>query len=127
MALVKAYGEMWARNKTNIKSIPASKEGGQGVYVLCDGSMPVYIGKGNIRQRVRRASVSPTRSPFWDHFSWYIIPDSGLRHDTEALLLRKLPWYLRGLTKQNGKFLDAMRAKQRDENPEAISRRKPKS
>jgi hypothetical protein len=51
MGLVKEYGEIWARNDINIKSIPGSKEGGQGVYVLYDGSMPVYIGKGNMRRR----------------------------------------------------------------------------
>jgi len=43
MALVGEYGEMWARNDTNIKLIPRRrrKKGGQGVYVLYDGSMPV--------------------------------------------------------------------------------------
>ena len=51
MALVKEYGEMWPRNDSNIQIVPGSADGGQGVYVLYDGSMPVYIGKGNIRRR----------------------------------------------------------------------------
>jgi hypothetical protein len=40
------YGEMWARNPANLAEIPgASEQGGKGVYVLYDGSMPVYVGK----------------------------------------------------------------------------------
>ena len=45
---VSEFGEMWARNTQNIEEIRGSKDGGQGVYVLYDGSMPVYVGKGNI-------------------------------------------------------------------------------
>jgi hypothetical protein len=126
MALVGDYGEMWARNTANINLIPGSKEGGQGVYVLYDGSMPVYIGKGNIRSRIRKARSSTTRGPFWDYFSWYTVLDSELQHDIEAFLLRRLPWYLRGLNKQRGKFLDATPHPQEDREPEAITRQKTK-
>lgn len=55
MALIKKFGEMWARNRENIALIPGSKQGGRGVYILYDGSTPVYIGMGNIRQRIRKA------------------------------------------------------------------------
>jgi hypothetical protein len=107
-------------------SVPASTRGGQGVYVLYDGSMPVYVGKGNIRRRLRGAKRSSRRGQFWDHFSWYIIPDPSLRHDIEAFLLRRLPWYLRGLNQQSGKFRDARKVQERDQKPEPIKRTKPK-
>jgi hypothetical protein len=127
MVIVKQYGEMWARNTTNIASVPGSKEGGQGVYVLYDGSMPVYVGKGNIRQRLRGAMRSLRRGQFWDYFSWYQIPQPEMRHDIEVLLLRRLPWYLRGLNQQSGGFKKAKAALQVDKKPEPISRRKAKA
>jgi len=47
---VTKYGEMWARNLNNINLIPGTHAPhGQGVYILYDGSMPVYVGKGNMR------------------------------------------------------------------------------
>ena len=52
MRIVRQYGTMWARNKENIASIP---RGRKGVYVLFDGSMPMYAGKGNIRSRIKEA------------------------------------------------------------------------
>ncbi len=58
MALISARGEMWARNDDTLKAIPGSKEGGKGIYVLYDGSTPVYVGKGNIRRRIGNARRS---------------------------------------------------------------------
>jgi hypothetical protein len=49
MRVVRQYGTMWARNDANIAKIPSSRKGGRGVYVFFDGSMPMYVGKGNIR------------------------------------------------------------------------------
>jgi hypothetical protein len=70
---------MWARNRANIDTIPGTKEkDGQGVYVLYDGSMPVYVGKGNIRSRIRKAKNSLSRGNLWDHFSWYAISNAAL-------------------------------------------------
>ena len=127
MGLVKEYGEMWARNDENIKSIPKGEEVGQGVYVLYDGSMPVYIGKGNMRRRIRGARRNKRRGQFWDYFSWYAIPNADLRHDIEAFLLRRLPWYLRGLNRQGGKLKGARKVKERNQETEHISRKKHKS
>lgn len=127
MALVGQYGEMWARNDTNISSIPGSKQSGQGVYVLYDGSMPVYIGMGNIHRRVFGAKRSKRRGQFWDYFSWYVIPNPRLRHDIEALLLRALPWYLRSLNRQSGKFAEGKKVEQQDARPEPIRRKKARS
>ena len=94
-----------ARNKGNIQRVPGPKEGGQGVYILYDGSMPVYLGKGNMHHRIRSAARSKRRGRLWDYFSWHGIADTALRHDIEVLLLRRLPWYLRGLNQQKGKFI----------------------
>lgn len=122
MPLIDKFGEMWARNTKNIQKIPRSKNGGRGVYILYDGSMPVYIGKGNIHSRIRKAKRSGRRSEFWDYFSWYAIPDSALRHDVEVLLLRRLPWYLRGLNQQSGKFTKAEELIQDEDSPDPITR-----
>jgi hypothetical protein len=104
MELIKQFGERWARNSENIEDVPGSSAGGQGVYILYDGSTPVYVGKGNIRQRLRSADNSSRRGNSWNHFSWYVIKDKNLIHDIEVLLIRILPLYLRYLTRQRGHF-----------------------
>jgi len=123
MPLVDEYGEMWAKNKANINFIRKSKSNGMGVYVLYDGIMPVYIGKGNIGRRIRSHKRSKKRGQFWDYFSWYIISDTRLCHDIEVLLLRRLPWYLRGLNRQSGKFQKAKQIREKDIRPESIRRK----
>ena len=64
-ALITAYGDQWARNKKNIEAL---RRRGKfwGVYVLCDGSMPIYIGRGRIArnisevgQRARPGTIFP--------------------------------------------------------------------
>lgn len=105
LALIGQFGEMWARNAKNIKNVPRSSKNGQGVYILYDGSTPVYVGKGNIRHRLRDADNSSRRGNSWNHFSWYLIKDKRLIHDVEVLLIRILPLYLRYLTRQTGRFL----------------------
>jgi hypothetical protein len=102
-----------------------NNKGGKGVYVLYDGSMPVYVGKGNMRFQIGRAKRSRRRGQMWDHFSWYALDDKKMMRDIEALVLRMLPSYLRSLTKQKGKFGDAQRVKEIKENQvaEYISRK----
>src|SRR5580693_10725375 len=107
---------MWARNAENINDVPGSSKGGQGVYILYDGSTPVYVGKGNIRQRLRAADKSNRRGNSWNHFSWYVIQDKGLIHDVEVLLIRILPLYLRYLTRQTGHFLGVSSTDQKVSN-----------
>jgi len=106
MHLMREFGEMWARNSENIEdeNIPGRNKGGQGVYILYEGSTPVYIGKGNIRQRLRGADESARRGSSWNYFSWYVIKDKSLIHDVEVLLLRMLPPHLRRLNRQRGHF-----------------------
>ncbi len=125
MGIVTMFGEMWARNLPNINRVPRSKEpGGKGVYILYDGSMPVYVGKGNMRRRIDIARRSTRRGQLWDHFSWYSLNPKAM-HDVESLILRMLPPYLRSLTKQKGKFQGAKRVKehQKDRTAEYISRK----
>jgi len=113
-----SFGEMWARNLKNISLIPGKKTPGrgEGIYILYDGSLPVYVGKGYIKGRLRKARLSKSRGPFWDHFSWYVLRNPNLIHDTEVLILRMLPPYLRSLTKQTGHFLGVKSAKELEEN-----------
>ena len=122
MSLIKKCGEMWARNTENIESIPGSKQGGQGVYVLYDGSTPVYIGMGNIRQRIHKARTSKRRGQMWDHFSWYV-PSSGISmRDIEALFLTMLPVYLRILNRQQGNLKGAEKVREKKKGAEPINR-----
>jgi hypothetical protein len=113
---------MWPRNAANIEQVLGSKEGGQGIYILYDGSTPMYVGRGNIRQRLRQASKSKTRGQCWDHFSWYVVPKPYNELELEALLLRMLPPHLRMLNKQRGKLHGARKHSFVDERPEPIKR-----
>ena len=126
MRLVRKFGEMWARNLENINLIPRPEQGGTGVYILYDGSMPVYVGRGHIKHRIDGARRSKVRGQFWDHFSWYIIKNEEITHDTEALILRMLPPCLRSLTKQSGHFVGAHREREAKRDAEFISRKAPK-
>jgi hypothetical protein len=123
LRIVKRYGTMWARNATNIAKIPKSSKGGFGVYILLDGSMPMYVGKGNISSRIKDACKSKRRRHLWDHFSWYAMRNPRLMHDVEALMLRILPPNLRSLTRQSGNFVKAMRVRADDPRALPITRK----
>ena len=111
MQVVTQYGTMWSRNVDNIRKVPGRKDGGQGVYILFDGSMPIYVGKtGNLRSRLRRHRNSKRKGQLWDRFSWYVLADKRMMHDVEVLMLKALPTYLRALTKQDGHFCKGKRA-----------------
>ena len=116
--MIKQFGERWARNSANIKDkgMPGKRKGGQGVYILYDGSTPVYIGKGNIRARLIDADKDKRRRNSWDHFSWYVIKHESLIHDVEVLLIRMLPIYLRHLTRQRGHFKGVSSTDQKTSN-----------
>ncbi len=127
--LVRRYGTRWARNDKNLarlrKERPLS-----GVYVLSDGSTPVYIGRGSIASRIRQAERSTRRGQSWDHFSWFEVP-KDLEGDVEALLLTMLPSYLRSLNNQRARFARAKQREQEEPRAEPIEppslrpRRKP--
>jgi len=118
--LVTNFGEMWAKNPENIKSLSAKD---QGVYVLYDGSMPMYVGMGYIRRRIKNAANSLRRGEMWDHFSWYVLTEPGMMRDIEALLLRALPPTLRSLTGQKGKFKGVKKTRQLNEVALPIKRK----
>lgn len=118
--LFSTYGTRWARNQPNIRRLGKLR----GVYVLCDGSMPVYIGRGRLASRIAQHRRSKSRGQSWDHFSWYAIPDRRFEAEVEALLLRLLPSYLRSLNKQRTRFTDARGL--RDKFPVADPIRPPK-
>jgi hypothetical protein len=123
MRIVTKYGTMWARNAENIAKIPSSKDGGLGVYILFDGSMPMYVGKGKIKRRIIGASTSKRRGQLWDHFSWYAIKKPAMMHDIEVLMLRILPPNLRSLTRQGGNFESGERVAQSNDRPKPITRK----
>jgi hypothetical protein len=120
-SLVTDYGQMWARNSTNIQAIPWQKAG---VYILFDGSMPLYVGKGHLRSRIQGARRSKSRSKHWDYFSWYAVDEASSRHDLEVLFLRILPFYLRVFNRQRGKFLHAEKHREHDKLPELVQKLK---
>ena len=122
MRLILHRGEMWARNTKNIEKILGSGKGGKGVYILFDGSTPMYIGRGNIRQRIRKARASKRRGQCWDHFSWYVVSQRKHEVELEALLLRMFPPQMRILNRQRGKLPGAQKHIQDDTQPEAINR-----
>ena len=124
MSLVVMHGEMWARNKENIQAVPGSRSGGKGVYILYDGSMPVYVGRGNIHQRIAKARKSKRRGQHWDHFSWYALRDPRLSREVEAFLLRMLPFYLRILNRQRAKLSGSRKHSEEDTQAEPIKRPK---
>lgn len=117
--LVRKYGTLWVRNKHNISQL---RKEGNGVYILSDGSMPVYVGKGYFYRRIRSHYRSKSKGQFWDHFSWFGISDKTMRTEVEALLLKMLPFYLRGLNRQRANFVAAKHVKEADRTVEFIKR-----
>jgi hypothetical protein len=126
MKLLSGFGEMWARNPENINAVKGNRDGGIGLYILYNGSTPVYIGKGNIQVRLKKAHRSKRRGQSWDHFSWYLIEDKGLTHDVEILLIRTLKPFLRLLNQQCGHFQDfhSTDRKKEEQQPHYIDRTK---
>jgi len=104
MSMIRQWGSLWARNQDNLGHLVRSvRRGSTGVYVLFNGSAPVYVGKGHIRSRIKTHARS-TKRAFWDHFTWFVINESRCEHDLEALLINTLPFYLRIFTRQDAKF-----------------------
>ena len=118
MKLVSRYGTRWARNKENLARLRQERNL-SGVYVLYEGSTPVYIGRGKIASRIKQALRSKRRGQSWDHFSWYGVA-KGLEAEVEALLLTMLPYYLRSLNQQRARFARVRATAQRNPNADPI-------
>lgn len=115
MRVVSRYGIRWARNPANIKKLRKGDPGDpHGVYILCDGSLPVYVGRGRIWARIRQHERG-RKGRYWDHFSWFAVDDHQQESEIEALLLRMLPVSLRILNKQRANFRKARRCKEPDQ------------
>jgi hypothetical protein len=106
MVLMKQFSKMCERTPQNVKQIPRARDGGKGVYILFDRLMPVYVGKGNIRTRIRKHGVSKRRGRFWDHFSWYIPSNPKIIGELEAVLHQMLPQYPHLLNLRREHFKD---------------------
>ena len=118
MHIVSRFGKRWARNAENIAKVPHTT----GIYILFDGSMPLYVGKGNLRDRIDDARKSERRGQLWDRFSWFALRDSKMAHDLESLMLKMLPRPLRALNRQSGHFMEVKRGdRETNKQPELIS------
>jgi hypothetical protein len=104
--LISRYGRLWARNEKNFEPL-RSPERLRGVYILCDGSTPVYIGKGILVDRISVHHGNQKKKQYWDHFSFFAVPKENRMFiaDLEALIIRMLPFYLRSLNKQRPSFV----------------------
>jgi hypothetical protein len=106
--IVGKYGKLWTRVPANIRKLKTEDvKRVTGVYVLYNGNMPVYIGKGKFSKQIASHNRNRKKSPFWEHFSWYEIKIKGHEKEIESLLLMILPHYLRSLNKMGGKFISA--------------------
>ena len=88
------------------------------MYVLYDGSMPIYTGRGGFRNRINYAGRTIKRDEMWDHFTWFSVRDRKKHHDLEMLMLQALPPMLRSMNRCDGKFSGPKRG-QPQVNPKA--------
>ena len=65
MALVKMHREHWPRNEVSRRALYKDAKNQNGVYVLRDGSMPLYIGTGRIGYRIQAHSRSKSKGNYW--------------------------------------------------------------
>jgi hypothetical protein len=116
--IVGRFGKWWTRASENISRLKNQDlKKATGIYVLYNGTMPVYIGKGNFSQNISRHNRSSKRSPFWEHFSWYEIKGKGLDKEVESLFLRILPFYAHSLNRMRGGFLSGERIDPASDKP----------
>jgi hypothetical protein len=116
--IVGKYGKLWTRVPENLKRLAGEElKDVVGVYALYNGTMPVYIGRGNISQQIHRHNRNRKKTPFWEHFSWYEIIEKGLDKEIESLLLRLLPFYVRSLNRMGGNFQSGVKIHPKSKTP----------
>jgi hypothetical protein len=101
--VVGLYGLHWPRNRANLRKLKALLDMRTGLYVLANGSMPLYIGKGIVASRIKHhAQPDRTKSDYWNYFSWFEVLKPADEGELECLLLLTLPFYF-ALMKRHGK------------------------
>jgi hypothetical protein len=121
MGIVGLYGLRWPRNKKNLADLKKLMGKRNGLYILANGSMPLYIGKGRVASRVRgHARPASTKSAYWNYFSWFEILKPAKDGELERLLLQVLPFYVRSLNKQTGSLGRENRRYFEDKNPKVV-------
>ena len=119
--IVGLYGLHWARNAANIQLLEVLLGERTGLYVLANGSMPLYIGKGIVASRIKHhAQPDKTKSDYWNYFSWFEVLKPADEGELECLLLQTLPFYVRSLNKQTGSLGKDNRRKPEDYQPLAV-------
>lgn len=104
--IIGRYGKLWTRVPGNLKQLKCEElKDATGVYVLYNGTMPVYIGSGKFSDRISAHAGKGRKSPFWEHFSWYEINSEARYKEIESLFLRILPFYLHSLNRTRGGFV----------------------
>lgn len=116
--IVGRYGKLWTRVAANLKRL-AKKDlrNATGVYVLYNGTMPVYVGMGKLSKQIRTHYLNRRKRPFWEHFSWCEIGDKYQEKEIESLFLRLLPWYVHSLNRMAGKFASGKKIDPASEEP----------
>jgi hypothetical protein len=110
----------WPRNPKNLAKLRKLMRKRTGLYVLANGSMPLYIGKGIVARRVRaHAREGGSKSKYWNYFSWFEIPQPR-DGELECLLLQVLPFYVRSLNRKTGSLGKKNRQYFDDENPKTV-------
>jgi len=121
MAVVGLYGLRWPRNKENLARLKKVMGKRTGLYVLANGSMPLYIGKGRVARRVlTHDRPGASKSKYWNYFSWFEILKPASDGELECLLLQVLPFYVRSLNKQTGSLGKNNRQKFPDKTPKVV-------
>jgi hypothetical protein len=115
------YGLHWPRNRANLRNLKALMGKRTGLYVLANGSMPLYIGKGKVAKRIgNHARPGKAKSAYWNYFSWFEVLKPADEGELECLLLLTLPFYVRSLNKQTGSLGKDNRRKAEDDQPLAV-------
>jgi hypothetical protein len=118
VSLIKLYGLSWPRNEKNLEHLKRIIKGKKGIYVLANGAMPLYVGKGNIAKRVGdHGSERAWKSRYWNYFSWFVVRKVEQGNELESLLLSVLPFFVRSLNRQTGSLGRKNRRKPPDKNP----------
>src|SRR6266851_3008632 len=121
MGIVGLYGLRWPRNPKNLARLKKLMGKRTGLYVLANGSMPLYIGRGHVARRVRAHNrPGGSKSKYWNYFSWFEILKPASDVELECLLLRVLPFYVRSLNKQTGSLGKNNRQKFPDKMPKVV-------